>query len=50
LSKYKFPLDGKRHCDEWFNTYLFVILAVIIIAALIIIGNVAVEVSVTIGA
>lgn len=45
-----FPLDGKKHCPEWFNKYILVASIVIGILFLIIIGNIIVELLVLSGA
>ena len=50
LEKFRFPLDGKNHCSEWFQMYMYVILTIGGIAVLIIIGNIFVEVVVIYGA
>jgi len=49
LQNFEFPLDGQTHCNEWYTQYWLVILTIMMIAMLIIFGNVLVEVAVQAG-
>ena len=44
MENYKFPLDGKTHCPEWYTRYWIVIVTIGAIAILIIVGNIVIEV------
>jgi len=44
MEAFEFPLDGLRHCPEWYARYWVVLITIGLIAILIIMGNIAIEV------